>query len=99
MPARNTKFYKLLKRLQTKPMTYTQIKTFLSKGNYTGRPTNLYDTSLYGSYEREGLLRLCKRTWDGKYYVEPGTDIVNTPATPLRARFRADYVAPVTETY
>lgn len=88
MANRTTKFQKLLKRLQTKPMTYTEIKKFLSKGNYSGRPTNLYDPSLYGTSTREGILpRFCLKNSDGKYYVPEGT-VITGPATPLRSWYR-----------
>lgn len=69
MKSTTTKLEVLLKTMEFRPMTYTQIKEFLfSLDGRKKHARGAYDTSLYGDFEREGVLqRFCRRTKGGKW--------------------------------
>jgi hypothetical protein len=66
-----SKYEALLKALATRPMNYTEIQNWLascSGGTRNAGQVDLHNFSLYGTSERDGLLRkFCRKNNDGRY--------------------------------
>ena len=72
------KLQKLAKKLQKKPMTYSEIKKFLGGTNRSS-----WDTSLYGTtFGRLGFFKRfdAYKTADGKWTI-PGNVVIQAPFT------------------
>ncbi len=78
------KLHRLLLQLKSKPMTYTEIHQYLAKLNPDRVSTELWNPSLYGTNEREGVLeRFCRKNTKRQWYVPEGVTIT-APFTPTR---------------
>jgi hypothetical protein len=80
------KFQRLLEKLRHQPMTHKEIVLFLLEGTeYNNATRRYFDSCLYGTTAREGILeRFCRRRLDGRWQLRSSRKRIEAPFTPLR---------------
>lgn len=87
---RTTKSEKLLRAIQksgNKGLSHKEIVKFLLRGTgrvYSEETRRLYDSQLYGTRTRTGLLDSCSKDWDTGRYTLPDYASTQGPFTEKR---------------
>lgn len=91
MASRSNNEYKLgrlLEELRKRPMTHKEIVQFLLSDTgveYDASTRKYYDSTLYGSSTREGVLeRFCRQRRDGRWQLRAVNRRIEAPFTPVR---------------
>jgi hypothetical protein len=84
---KSEKLLKAIKKAGSKGLSHKQIVQFLLRG--TGRKygpdtRKLYDSTLYGTSTRTGLLDRCSKDWDTGNYTLPDYAFTSPPFTEKR---------------